>query len=543
MIKPMRLHIGGATMNIIPQHHARRFHHYVVALFGLLILSLVPAIVVAVEVPPKGSTFFVQTNGPTDPISDGDWFGSNANGVGAGYHYFEVNIPCGWPAARPIYFDLFSPMIHDTNNGTDEPGIIGLLSTVFELYGLNTTVRPTTSTPNQPGPGATGSLVAQTFAPSANSEQWYRFYTLTVPTCGKYLLRAETRGADQNGWRLRVGWDSDSDPNNAENPNYDNPDGLLGTNDEIAIGILQAAYQQDSGLTQCLTLYQYVAPYQASISFHNFDGDWDYICGNSLANCRIRYYAPSDLFDANAHNGGMLGTVSGNTQWNTGTTTNRGTGDVVTRPEAGWWRIVSCISHHNQFIQEGQTSQSLFYSAPAFPKMNLANTDLRTSTAPNVVMTYTLTFTNTSNTTSTPGAATDIRITDTLDSRVKFQACGYEAPYSGTCNLVGGNIVFAPSNWVNAGETFKVWVRIQTEPSVTSGGVTNVALLTYRDSLGQLFPNVVANDIDSARPTAVVLSHFDALVNSSVTEYVMWGALGAMMFAIVVWARGRPIPK
>ncbi len=510
----------------------------------LLVFLLVPAIALAVEVPPAGSTFFVQTNGPTDPIGDGDWFASSANGVGAGYHYFEVNVPCGWSSSRPVYFDLFSPMMYSSNNGTDEPGAGGPYTTTFELYGLSTTVRPTATDPHEPEPGAVGSLTSQTFVSSTLSEQWYRFYTLATPACGKYLLRAETHGADQNGWRLRVGWDSDSNPNNATDANYDNPDGLPGTNDEIAIGILQAAYQQDSNLTQCLTFYQFVPPNQTAIGFHNFDGDWDFMCGNSSANCRIRYYAPSDGYDANAWSGGTVGTVSNNSVWNTGTQTNRATGDVVSNPEPGWWRIVSCISHHNQFIQEGQTAQTLFYNAPATPQMSLSDTDFRLVTAPNRVMTYTLAFTNTSNATSSPGAATNLRITDTLElARVDYQACGYDAPYTGTCNLVGNQVVFVPDGWVNAGATFSVWVRVQTKADVTNGNVTNTATLTFKDSLGNLFPDVTANDVDTALPTAVTLSHFDAIENTDAMRHLLLGALFAMLSVTIVWIRHRSRAK
>jgi len=63
--------------------------------------------------------------------------------------------------------------------------------------------------------------------------------------------------------------------------------------------------------------------------------------------------------------------------------------------------------------------------------------------------------------------------------------------------------------------------------------------LTYRDSLGQQFPNVVATDVDSARPTAVRLSHFGARANLTNGAYLALGALGLLMCIIVVGMRCR----
>ena len=45
-------------------------------------------------------------------------------GGGAGYHYLEITIPCGWPSSEPVHLDLFSPeMNRDAGalGGNEEP--------------------------------------------------------------------------------------------------------------------------------------------------------------------------------------------------------------------------------------------------------------------------------------------------------------------------------------------------------------------------------------------------------------------------------------
>ena len=110
-------------------------------------------------------------------------------------------------------------------------------------------------------------------------------------------------GDDQNGWKLRVGNDNDANPNNATPANYDNPDGVAGTNDELMIGMAQVSFQQNSGAVACQTFYEYTSPGQASATFNNFDMD---------GVTRLRYYAPGDpTYDATATTGGTVGTMSG----------------------------------------------------------------------------------------------------------------------------------------------------------------------------------------------------------------------------------------
>ena len=166
-------------------------------------------------------------------------------GGGAGYHYVQFQVPCGWPAGTAISVDLFSPeenrvagaaATHEEPNGNYD-------STQFELYGPGATVGPGSANP-APGAGIAGTRTTYQPGAAGVAEAWVRFATLSAPVaCGSYVVRSEVltadpmnpggTGDDQNGWKLRVGNDNDADPNNAPPANYDNPDGVAGTNDEI----------------------------------------------------------------------------------------------------------------------------------------------------------------------------------------------------------------------------------------------------------------------------------------------------------------------
>ncbi len=259
----------------------------------------------------------------------------------AGYHYVQFGVPCGWPAGLPISVDLFSPEMnrvagalaqHEEPNGNYD-------STQFELYGPGATVGPGFAN-SAPGAGIPGTRITYQPGAAGVAEAWARFATLTAPvTCGSYLLRSEVltvdplnplgTGDDQNGWRLRVGNDNDADPTNAPPANYDNPDGVTGTNDELVIGMAQTSFQQNSGGVLCQTFHEYTNPGQASVTFNNFDMD---------GNTRLRYYAPGDpSYDPNANAGGTLGTLSGNGIWNNGGTLAGRVGDTIAsrRPAGG----------------------------------------------------------------------------------------------------------------------------------------------------------------------------------------------------------------
>ncbi|HEY0733863.1 MAG TPA: SdrD B-like domain-containing protein [Herpetosiphonaceae bacterium] len=454
----------------------------------LTALSLtLPASTRAVEVPPTGSLTYIQTNGPAAGLTKGDWY--TDAGTGNGQHYVEINVPAGWPAGTPVNIDLFSPEINTTQlTLSDESETNATYSnTTFEMYAAGTVIGPGNNTP-APGSG----ILLINYPSRTAAENWVRFYTIPAPvTPGNYVLRSQARDDDQNGWRLRVGSDNDTNPNNTPPANYDNPDGVEGTNDEVSIGVRRISFQHDvntAGVGQCLTLYEYVAPGQASIAFHNFDLD---------GNQRVRYYAPSAAYDPSGTTGGIAGTLSVDSSWNTSGTSTRGTGDVINNPEPGWWKIVTCVGNHNQYIQEGQFSLASYYEQPPTPVMTVSKTDNLTITGPNNVQTYVLTFDNTSESTAQPGAALNVVLTDTIPTNTTYLSCAIDAPFTGTCSQAGGVVTFTLSGNVNAGVSGSVRVTVRVNSTATSGTVVNNVTLNYRDGLGNQMPPVSASDTDT----------------------------------------------
>ena len=398
------------------------------ALLAIAFACAFPAPASAVEVPPAAN-FFFQTNGPASAMGNGDWYTSTAPGGGAGYHYLEITVPCGWPSSEPVHLDLFSPeMNRDAGalGGNEEP-LGNYDSTQFELYGPGVTQGPAE---NQPGPGTgiSGSQVTYRPPDVGTPEEWTRYFTLPAPVaCGNYLLRAEVlpagadplnagaEGNDQNGWRLRVGRDDDAVPTNTPPANTDDYDGVQGTNDELSIGFVQTTFQHNQSGTHCQTMYESVPPGMASIRLHNFDFD-----GASTAN-RVRYYAPGETVDPNALSGGTVGTLSGSTVWNDSATTTR-VGDLINNPTPGVWAIVSCINGINQFIQEAQAGATSSYTLPTTPSMNVTKTDGRTETYRGEELTYTVDVSNTASG-EFAGAATNVSVIDTLPTNTTFVSC------------------------------------------------------------------------------------------------------------------------
>ncbi len=447
----------------------------------------------AVVLPPVGSPFYIQTSSPTRALSVGDWY-THPTG-GNGFHYFTLHVPCNWNPNNPVHVDLFHPDLNITAGGgvVDEiSGTIGITyTTTFELYTLGTALNP----PLQPAPGAPGSLIQQTYAPNTIGSQWTRLYTIPAPViCGAYILRVQTGGVADNSWRLRFGIDNDNNPTTLPPSNYDNPDGIEGTGDELLIGLASTSYQHSATGVQCLTLRQYIAPGQASATFHNFDMD---------NNVRVRYYAPSDAYDPTAQIGGVAGTVSGFTRWNNSTTATTRVGDTVLNPEAGWWRIVSCVDPNNQFIQEGQTNVLSFIEPLPEPDMTIAKDDGVSVAAPGQTLTYQIQFTNRSNLTrvppeARPGAAFNVVITDAIPAQTTFVGCSMNG-LNGACSESGGVVTFTLTNPVAAGASGTVLVTVQVNSGAT-GSITNTATLNYRDQLGNQYPPVSASDTNTIPP-------------------------------------------
>ena len=164
-------------------------------------------------------------DGPSAAVGLGDWYTSNAVGGGLGYHYVQFFIPCSWPTSTPVTIDLFSPEMnadagvlaqHEEPNGA-------LDTTTFELYGPGATVGP-----GFDQPAALAGVQLTSYPPSASgvAETWVRFATIDPATCGSYVVRSQTATDDQNGWRIRVGFDDD---NNVLTAPVTDLDGVAGT--------------------------------------------------------------------------------------------------------------------------------------------------------------------------------------------------------------------------------------------------------------------------------------------------------------------------
>ena len=457
-----------------------------VAIFAVMAIAQGVGTSSAAVVPPAGG-FYIQTSGPNAGPGIGDWYSSTPAGAGNGYNYLLITVPCGWPPSTPLYVDLFSPEINAAGAAvsSDEPRGAGNDSTQFELYGPGASVGPGY---NLPAPGA--GTVQTTYAPQPAPESWLRFATLSPATCGSYVLRSAVLGAgdDDNGWRVRVGTDTDADPNNAPPANSDDFDGLPGTNDEIVVGQVQITYQHSLGGVACLTLFEFVAPSQPSVTFNNFDMD---------GNTRVRYYAPADVFDPTGLTGGTVGTLSNNAAWNGGVGLARG-GDTIVAPASGWWRIVSCLSSVNQFIQEGQNAVGAYFNEPPTPALSVSKDDGLTVAPAGGNLTYAVTATNTSSGAGA-GAAHAVVITDTIPTNSAFQSCAIVAPASGSCVQSLGMVTATLNGWINAGAGASVRVTVKVDPGAT-GTVSNGVSASFKDALGNAFPAVTASDVDTVGP-------------------------------------------
>ena len=443
----------------------------------VLIISSLALPARGIEIPPTDSPFHFQTNGPNVPLGTGDWYTSTAPGAGSGYHYFRLTIPCVWPSNVAVHIDLLSPEMNEKADitGADEEPNGDLDSTEFELYGPGASVGPEDATP-APGAGTLRTV----YQPSKNAEDWVRFATIDPAVCGPRVLRSAVlandpsnpkgTGDDQNGWRLRFGRDDDTNPNNTPPANTSDLDGIPGSGDELLVGMVATTYQHSAAGTPCETFYEYVKPGSASLTFHNFDMD-----GKE----RVRYYAPSAVYDPLALAGGVAGSISTvQGTWNGSDAVSR-SGDTITNPETGWWRLVSCINSNNQYIFEGQRGVPIYFDQPPTPVLSITKTDGATSVVRGTQTTYTMVVRNTA-AGPTRGAAHDVVVTDTLPAGLSFVSCAIAAPATGTCGAVG-QVVTAPlSGVLPAGAQATVNVTA-TVADAAPDTVTNPAVVTYAD--------------------------------------------------------------
>lgn len=455
----------------------------------------------AVDIPANAaSTATIQTTGPNAGLNIGDAY-TNANGTAPipGGHEVGVYVPCTWPAATPITFAIYDPE-------STLPNPVGLAA-VDEIRNANDNTFFTLTAPG----GATVGPVTYTPAGGTNG-LWVELSTVNTAAagfgCGEYVLRTTTSDNDDNAWRLRVANDPDCSVSpgtcsgigapqstllNNGNQN-DNPDGIAGTGDELYLGGRTLSYQNGGAGTTCQDFYEFVsAPaYPATVTFHNFDMD---------GNGNITYFPPAGA----PLGGAQVGTVSGPSAWN-GSPANAAntpnpprTGDNITinAGDAGWWRVRVCAPASNQYIYEGQANVPLFFAQPGTPVMVVSKDNGVTNTAPGAVNTYVIRFTNTSNATATPGAATNVTLVDTLPANGSYVggSCQVDAPFTGTCTPGAGTVTFNINGLVNAGATGTVRYNLQVNAGAT-GTVSNGVQLTFQDTLGNAFPPLSAVDVD-----------------------------------------------
>jgi uncharacterized repeat protein (TIGR01451 family) len=472
---------------------------------------LVPA-----QLPPAGTLVYLQTNAADSQLDRGDWYthnpGSTTSGGSAGGnpdastrdYLIRIIVPPGWNRSTSIAVDLYSPEMNANAAGkADEsdntPSSPNQLSHWLEGVNGNSGTRTVGDTRfDLIGPDGTTVVQTTTYAPSVAQERWVRFFTITNPTPGAtYSLHALSHDDDQNGWILRVGHDNNADPADGLPANADNPDGPPGTNDELGLGITRTSFQHDAADGTSLTLYQYVAPGQAAVHFHNFDMD---------GNVSVQYVSPSGVTFA--------GTVSGNAVWNGGDGTNRGAGDVINNPEAGWWKIITSTNAHNQFIQEGQTGIPLYYAQPTTPQLTVTKDDGRTAVLAGDQLTYTITVKNVASG-ATAGAANNVVVTDALPAGTTFVGAAFGPGVSGTVSgpAVGANgtvtftnLTFNGLAWLNAGASATFTITVRVSPSVAPGTViANSARVDYADQLGDPYVSTGSDSPDTV-PSAASLS-------------------------------------
>lgn len=446
------------------------------------------SLVYAIELPAPGSEAFLQTTGPNAGLNIGDFYTNAEPGAGNDSHIIEINVPCSWPGDRSITFALFDP---ESSGGT----FVGPPPIVDEQRGGADDTTTFTLT------AADGAVVGPVdFDPAGGSNGlWVELATITPDTpgfsCGIYILKVDTADDDDNAWRLKVNNDPDCDtvgscsgisPANSallDNGNEDDdPDGIPGTGDELQIGLVQSSFQHLGSGTPCQDFFFFVDGKTSPLTLNNYDMD---DAGS------VTYFLPDGT--------NVAGTVSGPTEWNNGDRTNRG-GDVfnIDTNLVGWWQAEICIPEDNQYIFEAQEGEPIYFNQPGTPVMEISKDDGKSIVVPGEAITHTIVFTNTSDTTATPGTATNVTIVDNLPTGVTFQSCDItdlELAYAGsTCTeTAAGEVTVTVGDNILPGQGgfFNIIVSVDADASDT---LTNTVVLNYEDLLGNQFAPVEASD-------------------------------------------------
>ena len=269
-----------------------------------------------------------------------------------GASFLEIALPCSWPADRPLSVELWSPGIHSGSVGSadivDPVMNDGPNRTLFQLYDAGTRVA---SDGTSITPAGSGLLADRTFNPSSNVEAWEPLAVIAAPQpCGRYLLRAQTDGDDENYWAARVGYDHDNSPLTRPLP-------LSPGGEPVRLGKLLGGVEvrPPAGAPVCMTTWVDVAPGARQLVFNNFDLDEEEPGADGV---RLRYYAPGDTYDPLGLTGGIEGFISGDGVW---------VQQSIASPESGWWRMVVCSGGRNRYALEAVVDDfplPLLYDAP-----------------------------------------------------------------------------------------------------------------------------------------------------------------------------------
>ncbi|MEF3273871.1 MAG: sodium:calcium exchanger, partial [Chloroflexus sp.] len=392
-------------------------------------------------------------------------YGWNFYGTNDGASVVRIDVPCGFSGGLVV--ELLSPSINPATNTHDV--IRGSAETAtFALYRM-----PAGWQAADGYPPTIGTLVTSaSYAPNTgDSTTWVSLPGIGTPTpCGTYLLLASVPDNDTNGWAVRSGWAGSSTPTV-------DLDGIPGTGDEIVQGILRQSLRHAPGVPVCTTFYQYVAPNQSSVAFHNFDLEGEFP-GRSW----VRYYPPGSLYDPTGQSGGIAGTASFNGQWNNGTATTRG-GDVILYPTPGWWQIVTCTNSsvsENHFVQEGQTGVPIYLTPPPAPELTLGVTPSVATVPAGSEFGLTINYTNQASG-PTAGAARNLQLTVVLPAGLGFGASAC-ASVPGICSI-SGSIMSVELGLLAAGDAGTFTIPLVAD--VTPVGAVPIAVqATATDQIG-----------------------------------------------------------
>ncbi len=270
-----------------------------------------------------------------------------------GASFLEIASPCSWPTGRPLTVELWSPAVHFAPGASldvvDPEAADGPNTTMFELYDTGSRVTPDGTNITLAGSGL---LASRSFDdPGAAVEAWEPLAVIADPQpCGRYLLRAQTDGDDENYWAVRVGYDHDNSP-------LTRPIALSPLGAPVRLGALpgRVEVRPPADAPLCMTTWVYVAPGTAGLYWNNFDLDEEEA---SPSGVRLRFYAPGQLYDPLGLTGGIDGRPSGDGAW---------VQERVPAPESGWWRVVVCSGGRNRYALEAVGdgfALPLLYDAP-----------------------------------------------------------------------------------------------------------------------------------------------------------------------------------